>query len=222
MDLGINETRHQTLVSRSSNKEHQHVSQYPVEIRYITFNLKWCPPKLRVNLNNYFCPVEVKLKDRKGHNTARAITLSPRWPRHHWQRSEQNAICDQRIGSIPRSLSGTGQNVSSSVVTVVVVPVSLAESRKFVPSELSLLVLDLGENKPHLRLLWGFFGDESTGLDASRGSCFSESSEGVPMAVSGDGSRMPWCVVSWKISTEVKEQEGAPNGQGLPYGGGRY
>ena len=134
-------------------KEHPNISSILANTIYNTTVSNWCPPKHRVNLNINFSQVEVKLKDRKSHNTTRAIALSPRSPRHHRQRSEHNAICNQRIGSIPRSLSGTGQNVSSSVVTVVVVPGPLAESKKFVPSELSLLVLDLGENKPHLRLL---------------------------------------------------------------------
>lgn len=61
------------------------------------------------------------------------------------------AICDQCIGSLLRSLSGKGQDSSSCVVTVLLVPPPLAESRKLFPTELPLLLSGLGEKIPHLR-----------------------------------------------------------------------
>ena len=68
-------------------------------------------------------------------------------------RSKHYAICNPCIDYILGSLSRKGQNGSSCVVTVVFVPAPLAESRKFVPLELLVLLSDLCENKPHLRPL---------------------------------------------------------------------
>lgn len=67
--------------------------------------------------------------------------------------------------------------------------------------ELPVLSSDFCLNKPHLRPLDGFVEAKSSGLERSRGLCFSYTSVGLSLELSDEGGRVAYGIISQGPST---------------------